>query len=138
MSSCLNYRTVIWSVHWYRDWLFLFKPGSLPRIWKWPGRWDHRMPKDRDLGEHKRPPLDGSVCESSPEKKNLDRLFVCFKCFLCWVWDQISIFLVTNFLSKMQGTIFRVKAVTIVYVSLTCVLFHIQHTLSHDMFFDLE
>ena len=34
------------------------------------------MPKDRDLGEHKRPPLDGSVCESSPEKKNLDRLFV--------------------------------------------------------------
>ena len=25
-------------------------------------------------------------------KKNLDRLFVCFKCFLCWVWDHISIF----------------------------------------------
>ena len=33
--------------------------------------------------ESTRPPLDGSVCESSPEKKNLDRLFVCFKCFLC-------------------------------------------------------
>ena len=38
----------------------------------------------------------------------------------------------------MQGTNFRVKAVTIVYVSLTYVLFHIQHTLSPDMFFDLE
>ena len=34
------------------------------------------MPKDRDLGEHKRPPLDCSVCESSPEKKNLDRLML--------------------------------------------------------------
>ena len=42
------------------------------------------------------------------------------------------------FFRKTQGTIFRVKAVTIVYVSLTCVLFHIQHTLSHGMFFDLE
>ena len=46
-------------------------------------------------------------------------------------WSQI-------FSRKMQGTIFRVKAVTIVYVSLTYVLFHIQHTLSPDMFFDLE
>ena len=96
------------------------------------------MPKDRDLGEHKRPPLDGSVCESSPEKKNLDRLFVCFKCFLCRVWDQISIFLVKIFSQKMQGTIFRVKAVTIGNVSLTYVLFHIQHTLSPGMFFDFE
>ena len=46
--------------------------------------------------------------------------------------------LVKIFSQKMQGTIFRVKAVTIVYVSLTYVLFHIQHTLSPDMFFDLE
>ena len=42
------------------------------------------------------------------------------------------------FSQKTQGIIFRVKAVTIVYVSLTYVLFHIQHTLSPDMFFDLE
>ena len=46
-------------------------------------------------------------------------------------WSQI-------FSQKMQGTILRVKAVTIVYVSLTYVLFHIQHTLSPDMFIHLE
>ena len=40
------------------------------------------------------------------------------------------------FSQKTQGTIFRVKAVTIVYVSLTYVLFYIKHTLSLDMFFD--
>ena len=46
-------------------------------------------------------------------------------------WSQI-------FSQKMQGTIFQVKAVTIVYVSLTYVFFHIQHTLLPDRFFDLE
>ena len=35
------------------------------------------------LGGAQETPLDGSVCESSPKKKTLDRLFVRFKCFLC-------------------------------------------------------
>ena len=96
------------------------------------------MPKDRDLGEHKETPLVGSVCETSPEKRILTATLCVLNAFFAEFGTRFQSFLVTNFLSKTQGTIFRVKAVTIVYVSLTYVLFHIQHTRSPDMFFDLE
>ena len=96
------------------------------------------MPKDRDLGEHKRPPLDGSVCESSRRKRILTASSCVLNSFFAEFGTRFQSFFATNFLSKMQGTIYRVKAVTIVFVSLTYVIFHIQHTLSPDMFFDLE
>ena len=75
----------------------------------------------------------------APRRKRILTASLCvLNAFFAEFGTRFQSFLVTNFLSKMQGTIFRVKAVKIVYVSLTYVLFHIQHTLSPDMFFDLE
>ena len=53
------------------------------------------MPKDRDLGEHKRPPLDGSVCESS-----LTASLCVLNAFFAEFGTRFQSFLVTNFLSK--------------------------------------
>ena len=59
------------------------------------------MPKDRDLREHKRPPLVGSVCETSPEKKRILTASLCvLNAFFAEFGTRFQSFLVTNFLSK--------------------------------------
>ena len=59
------------------------------------------MPKDQDLGEHKRPPHVGSVCETSPEKKRILTASLCvLNAFFAEVGTIFQSFLVTNFLSK--------------------------------------
>ena len=163
MSSCLNYPTVIWSVHWYRDWLFLFKPilsyQGLRLSYLTKGRYDETFagedgsnqgrcrvfesgPADETIEcgkietwESTRDPLSMVAIVRAPRRKRILTASLCvLNTFFAEFGTRFQSFLVTNFLSKMQGTIFRVKAVTI---SLTYVLFHFQHTLSPDMFFDL-
>ena len=53
-----------------------------------------------DLGEHKRPPHVGSVCETSPEKKILTASLCVLNSFFAESGTIFQSFLVTNFLSK--------------------------------------
>ena len=64
------------------------------------------MPKDQDLGEHKRPPHVGSVCETSPEKKRILTASLCvLNAFFAESGTIFQSFLVTNSLKKrMRGS----------------------------------
>ena len=58
------------------------------------------MPKNRDLGEHKRSPLVGSVCETSPEKKILTASLFFLNALFPEFGTRFQSFLVKSFLLK--------------------------------------